>query len=98
MRTRVVAALLAVALSVAGCGSSAAPVSVSVTPVEPWPAGATEVTTAPATGVTTAPAAGDADCGDRAILYKAANTSLTMRCNGRLHPRSCSVVFGLLGR
>jgi polar amino acid transport system substrate-binding protein len=65
MRTRVVAALLAVALSVAGCGSSAAPVSVSVTPVEPWPAGATEVTTAPATGVTTAPAAGDADCGDR---------------------------------
>jgi polar amino acid transport system substrate-binding protein len=65
MRTRVVVALLAVALSVAGCGSSAAPVSVSVTPVEPWPAGATEVTTAPATGVTTAPAAGDADCGDR---------------------------------
>lgn len=47
MRTRVVVALLAVALTVAACGSSAAPVSVSVAPVEPWPAGAKEVTTAP---------------------------------------------------
>jgi polar amino acid transport system substrate-binding protein len=43
-----VVALLAVALTVAGCGSSAAPASVSVAPVEPWPAGAKEVTTAPA--------------------------------------------------
>jgi polar amino acid transport system substrate-binding protein len=47
VRTRVVVALLAVALTVAACGSSAAPVSVSVAPVEPWPAGAKEVTTAP---------------------------------------------------
>jgi polar amino acid transport system substrate-binding protein len=57
VRTRVVLALLAVALTVAGCGSSTAPASVSVAPVDPWPAGATEVTTAPA--------GGDADCGDR---------------------------------
>jgi polar amino acid transport system substrate-binding protein len=42
-----VVALLAVALTVAGCGSSAAPASVSVAPVEPWPAGAKEVMTAP---------------------------------------------------
>ena len=62
MRTRVVAALLAVALSVAGCGSSAAPESVSVSPVEPWPASATEVTTAPATG--------NADCGDREASWR----------------------------
>ena len=47
MRTRVVVALLAAALTAAGCGSSTAPVSVSVSPVEPWPAGATEVTSAP---------------------------------------------------
>jgi polar amino acid transport system substrate-binding protein len=47
VRTGVVVALLAVALAVAGCGSSAAPASVSVAPVEPWPAGAKEVTTAP---------------------------------------------------
>jgi polar amino acid transport system substrate-binding protein len=68
--TRVVLALLAVALSVAGCGSSAAPVSVSVSPVEPWPAGATEVTTAPATEVTTAPTTGNADCGDREASWR----------------------------
>ena len=47
MRTRVVLALLAVALIGAGCGSSTAPVSVSVLPVEVWPAGANEVTTPP---------------------------------------------------
>ena len=47
MRTRVVLALLVVALTVAGCGSSIAPVSVSVSPVEPSPAGASEVTAAP---------------------------------------------------
>jgi polar amino acid transport system substrate-binding protein len=40
-------ALLAVAL-IAGCGSSAAPESVSVSPVAPLPSGATEVTAAPA--------------------------------------------------
>jgi polar amino acid transport system substrate-binding protein len=48
VRTRRVVALLAVALTIAGCGSSGAPPSVSVAPVEPWPAGAKEVTTAPA--------------------------------------------------
>jgi polar amino acid transport system substrate-binding protein len=47
VRTRVVVALLAVALTVAGCGSSAAPASVSVSPVEPLPSGAMEVTTPP---------------------------------------------------
>jgi polar amino acid transport system substrate-binding protein len=60
VRTRVVVALVAVALTVAGCGSSAAPVSVSVSPVETWPGGATEVTTAPA--------AGNADCDREASL------------------------------
>ena len=60
MRTRVVVALLAAALTAAGCGSSAAPVSVSVSPVEPWPAGATEVTSAPV--------AANADCDREASL------------------------------
>jgi polar amino acid transport system substrate-binding protein len=60
VRTRVVVALLAVALTVAGCGSSVAPVSVSVSPVEPWPSGAKEVTTAPV--------AGNADCDREASL------------------------------
>lgn len=60
MRTRMVVALLAVALTVAGCGSSVTPVSVSVSPVEPWPAGAKEVTTAPV--------AGNADCDREASL------------------------------
>ena len=50
MRTRVVVTLLAVALAVAGCGGSVAPVSVSVSPVEPSPSGATEVMTAPTAG------------------------------------------------
>jgi polar amino acid transport system substrate-binding protein len=60
MRTRVVVALLAVALTVVGCGSSAAPASVSVAPVEPWPVDAKEVTAAPA--------AGNADCDPEASL------------------------------
>ena len=47
MRTRIVMALLVVAL-LAGCGSSAAPASVSVAPVAPLPAGAKEVTEPPA--------------------------------------------------
>jgi polar amino acid transport system substrate-binding protein len=46
--TRIMVALLAVALTVAGCESSVAPVSVSVSPVEPFPAGAAEVTNVPA--------------------------------------------------
>lgn len=57
MTTRIMVALFAVALAVAGCGSATAPESVSVSPADPLPSGATEVTTAPATG--------DADCGDR---------------------------------
>ena len=61
MRTRVVVALLAVALILAGCGSSAAPTSVSVAPVEPWPSGAKEVTTAPVTA--------DAQC-DREVSLR----------------------------
>ena len=60
MRTRVVLGLLAVALTVAGCGTSAAPASVSVSPVEPWPDGAAEVTAAPA--------AVNADCDREASL------------------------------
>lgn len=60
MRARVVVALLAIGLTLAGCASSAAPVSVSVGPVEPWPNGAAEVTTAPA--------AGNADCDREASL------------------------------
>lgn len=60
MRTRVVVGLLAVALTVAGCGSSTAPASVSVSPVEPRPAGAT--------AVTAAPAAVNADCDREASL------------------------------
>jgi polar amino acid transport system substrate-binding protein len=54
VRTRIMLALIAITLTVGGCGSSAAPASVSVTPVEPRPAGATEVT-APPTAV-------NADC------------------------------------
>jgi polar amino acid transport system substrate-binding protein len=46
VRTRVLLALLTVVLTIAGCGSSVEPVSVSVAPVEPWPSGANEVTTA----------------------------------------------------
>jgi polar amino acid transport system substrate-binding protein len=58
--TRIMVALLAVALTVAGCESSVAPVSVSVSPVEPFPAGAAEVTNVPA--------AGNADCDREASL------------------------------
>ncbi len=57
MRARVVMVLFALALAAAGCGSSTSPPLVTVAPVEPRPAGAQEVTTAPA--------AGNADCGDR---------------------------------
>ena len=60
MRTRIALVLLAIALAVDGCGSVVAPVSVSVSPVEPLPAGAAEVTTAPA--------AGNADCDREASL------------------------------
>ena len=60
MSTRNMVALLAIAVTVAGCGSSAAPVSVSVSPVEPLPAGAAEVTNIPA--------AGNADCDREASL------------------------------
>jgi polar amino acid transport system substrate-binding protein len=53
--------LFALALAVAGCGSSVTPVSsVSVDPVNPLPAGATEVTVAPA--------ASNADCDTEASL------------------------------
>ncbi|HET6734958.1 glutamate ABC transporter substrate-binding protein [Mycobacterium sp.] len=47
MRRRIALALLAIALTAAGCGSSVAPVSVSVSPVEPSPSGATKITSAP---------------------------------------------------
>jgi polar amino acid transport system substrate-binding protein len=56
VKSRTVLALLSFGLIVAGCGSSAAPESVSIPPVSPSPSGAMEVTTAPA--------GGDADCGD----------------------------------
>jgi polar amino acid transport system substrate-binding protein len=59
---RVVTALLAIALTAAGCGaSSTPPPSVSVAPIEARPDGAEEVTTAPA-------AAGNADCDAEASL------------------------------
>jgi polar amino acid transport system substrate-binding protein len=60
MRTRVVVALLAIAFAVAACGSSAAPVSVSVAPVHPWPSGASQATTVPE--------GGNADCDREASL------------------------------
>jgi polar amino acid transport system substrate-binding protein len=60
MRARVVTALLALALALAGCESSASPAPVTVAPVEAWPAGAQQVTTAPD--------AGDADCDPEASL------------------------------
>jgi polar amino acid transport system substrate-binding protein len=62
VRARVVTALLAIALTAAGCGaSSTPPPSVSVAPIEARPDGAEEVTTAPA-------AAGNADCDAEASL------------------------------
>jgi polar amino acid transport system substrate-binding protein len=48
MRTRVVLALFALALAAAGCGSSVSPAPVTVAPVEVWPSGVQQVTTAPA--------------------------------------------------
>jgi polar amino acid transport system substrate-binding protein len=59
VRTRIAVGLLAVAL-IAGCGSSAAPASVSVSPVRPSPLGANEVTAAPV--------AANADCDREASL------------------------------
>ena len=59
MRARIMLVSVIVGL-VAGCGPSAAPVSVSVSPVNPFPAGATEVTAAPA--------AGNANCDREASL------------------------------
>jgi polar amino acid transport system substrate-binding protein len=59
VRARVVLGLLAVALT-AACASSAAPASVSISPVEPRPSGAAEVTTAPT--------AVNADCDREASL------------------------------
>jgi polar amino acid transport system substrate-binding protein len=52
MRTRVVTALLALALAAAGCESSASPAPVTVAPVEVWPSGEQQVTAAPAAGNT----------------------------------------------
>jgi polar amino acid transport system substrate-binding protein len=61
VRARVVMALLAIALTAAGCGSSSTPPpSVSVAPIEARPDGAEEVTTAPA--------AGNTDCDAEASL------------------------------
>jgi polar amino acid transport system substrate-binding protein len=47
MRTRVVLVLFALALAAAGCESSASPAPVTVAPVEVWPSGEQQVTTAP---------------------------------------------------
>ena len=60
MRARVVTALLALALALAGCESSASPAPVTVAPVDAWPDGTQQVTTAPL--------AGDADCDPEASL------------------------------
>ena len=60
MRARVVMALFAFALAAAGCGSATSPPLVTVSPIEPRPAGAEEVTTAPV--------AGNADCDREASL------------------------------
>lgn len=61
MRAKVAAALLALACSLAACGSSTPSVSVSVAPVDPLPAGAQEVTEAPS-------AAANVDCDREASL------------------------------
>lgn len=60
MRASVVTVLMAIALAVGACGSSTPAVSVTVPPVEPTPAGAEQVATAP--DVT------DADCDVEASL------------------------------
>jgi polar amino acid transport system substrate-binding protein len=61
VRARVVMALVALALTAAGCGSSSKPPpSVTVAPIEARPAGAQEVTTAPV--------GGNADCDREASL------------------------------
>ena len=60
MKARIVMALFALALAAAGCGSSTSPPLVTVAPIEPQPAGAQEVTTAPD--------AGNADCDREASL------------------------------
>jgi polar amino acid transport system substrate-binding protein len=56
VKARTVLALLIFGLIIAGCGSSAAPESVSVPPANPSPSGAVEVTAVPA--------GGEADCDD----------------------------------
>jgi len=60
VRARLVLALLAFAVATVGCQSSTPPAPVTIAPVEPWPAGAQEVTTAPAVG--------NADCNREASL------------------------------
>jgi polar amino acid transport system substrate-binding protein len=60
VNARCATVLLAVALVAAGCASSAAPASVTVTPVEAWPSG-----TQPVTG---APGAVNTDCNPEASL------------------------------
>ncbi|WP_235010326.1 glutamate ABC transporter substrate-binding protein [Mycobacterium sp. 3519A] len=60
MKTRKALAACAIALATAGCGSVEAPSSVSVTPVDPLPSGAAQVTAAPA--------GGSADCDREASL------------------------------
>jgi polar amino acid transport system substrate-binding protein len=60
VRARIVLALLAIALAVAGCAASTSHAPVTVAPVEAWPAGAQQVTTAPV--------AGNADCDREASL------------------------------
>jgi polar amino acid transport system substrate-binding protein len=60
VRARIVLALLAIALAVAGCAASTSYAPVTVAPVEASPAGAQQVTTAPV--------AGNADCDREASL------------------------------
>jgi polar amino acid transport system substrate-binding protein len=52
VRARVVTALLALALALAGCESSVSPAPATVSPVEAWPSGEKSVTTAPDAGKT----------------------------------------------
>jgi polar amino acid transport system substrate-binding protein len=86
VRARIVLALIAIAFAAAGCGSTVAPQSVSVSPAEPLPAGAAEVTTAPT--------AGTVDCDREASLrpgslpspgaMPASSTMATIAERGRL--------------
>jgi polar amino acid transport system substrate-binding protein len=56
VRARVVTALVALALALAGCESSVSPAPATVSPVEAWPSGEQQVTTEPD--------AGNAECDD----------------------------------